>query len=416
MYLRFGWVLGQVGLVRTLLIVVLANAITFITALSLSAIATNTRVGVGGAYFIISRSLGLDIGGAIGVPLFLSQAFSVTLYAFGLAESLRIVWPAVPVPAAAFVITLAVGALALRGAGFALKTQLPIMALIGLSLFALGGGAFSGGEVARLWQGSTPGAGFWRGLRGLLPGGDRDHGGPQSLRRPRRTAHRHPPRHGAGDPGRVRGLPGGAGAPLHRRHPRTTAQRPAGLDPDLGPRSLADPAGAVGGDLLLGGRLDARRAAHPPGPGLRPAGPPEAGQNRRAQQGTGLRHGGHPGPRPRGDLSRRSEHRRRGGDHVLFDRLRHRQPGRGPRKPLGQPLLAAAHPGPLVAEPARRRRLLRGDGPDQPAGQYRRGGHRDRHLALDQAARAARALGGSLARCLRGGDSLGAAPARTAIP
>ncbi len=161
MYLRFGWVLGQVGLVRTLLIVVLANAITFITALSLSAIATNTRVGVGGAYFIISRSLGLDIGGAIGVPLFLSQAFSVTLYAFGLAESLRIVWPAVPVPAAAFVITLAVGALALRGAGFALKTQLPIMALIGLSLFALGGGAFSGGEVARLWQGSTPGAGFW---------------------------------------------------------------------------------------------------------------------------------------------------------------------------------------------------------------------------------------------------------------
>jgi solute carrier family 12 (potassium/chloride transporter), member 4/6 len=161
MYLRFGWVLGQVGLFRTLLIVALANAITFITALCLSAIATNTRVGVGGAYFIISRSLGLDIGGAIGVPLFLSQAFSVTLYAFGLAESLRIVWPEVPEQMAAFAITLAVGALAFRGAGFALKTQLPILGLIGLSLLALGGGSFSSGEVSRLWSGSPPEAGFW---------------------------------------------------------------------------------------------------------------------------------------------------------------------------------------------------------------------------------------------------------------
>lgn len=161
MYLRFGWVLGQVGLAKTLLIVVLANGITFITALCLSAIATNTRVGVGGAYFIISRSLGLDIGGAIGVPLFLSQAFSVTLYAFGLAESLRIVWPGAPLQLSAFIITLAVGVLALRGAGFALKTQLPILALIGLSLLALASGSFSHGDVVRLWHSSSADTGFW---------------------------------------------------------------------------------------------------------------------------------------------------------------------------------------------------------------------------------------------------------------
>jgi len=161
MYLRFGWVLGHVGLVQTLVIVALANAITFITALCLSAIATNTRVGVGGAYFIISRSLGLDIGGAIGVPLFLSQSFSVTLYAFGLAESLQIVWPGAPIQLSAFIITLAVGALAFRGAGFALKTQLPILALIGLSLLALASGSFSGGEVVRIWHSSSTETGFW---------------------------------------------------------------------------------------------------------------------------------------------------------------------------------------------------------------------------------------------------------------
>ena len=63
MYLRFGWVLGQVGLFKILLIVLLANLITLLTSLSLSAIATNSHVGVGGAYYMISRSLGLEIDG-----------------------------------------------------------------------------------------------------------------------------------------------------------------------------------------------------------------------------------------------------------------------------------------------------------------------------------------------------------------
>ncbi len=162
MYLRFGWVLGHAGLLHTLLVVLLANGITFLTSLSLSAIATNGRVGIGGAYFIISRSLGLEVGGAIGLPLFLSQTLSVTLYAYGLAESLRIAWPAVPVPAAAFVIILAVGLLALRGAGAALKSQVPILALIGLSLVALAAGAVLNGSLARV-AGSTPSGevGFW---------------------------------------------------------------------------------------------------------------------------------------------------------------------------------------------------------------------------------------------------------------
>lgn len=69
MYLRLGWITGHMGPARTVLIVIVANGITLITALSFSAIATNIRVGVGGAYYIISRSLGLELGGAIGLPL-----------------------------------------------------------------------------------------------------------------------------------------------------------------------------------------------------------------------------------------------------------------------------------------------------------------------------------------------------------
>lgn len=161
MYLRLGWVTGQVGLAKTLLIVVIANLITLVTTLSFSAIATNFRVGVGGAYFIISRSLGLEFGGAIGLPLFLSQAFSVSLYAFGLAESLRLLWPGVPLQFVAVLIVLAVAVLALRGAQLALKAQLPIMALIVLSLVALLVGALSGPKVQAEVAQPAVALGFW---------------------------------------------------------------------------------------------------------------------------------------------------------------------------------------------------------------------------------------------------------------
>ncbi|MEO1182789.1 MAG: Na-K-Cl cotransporter, partial [Cyanobacteria bacterium J06636_28] len=66
MYLRFGWVVGQMGLVKTLLIVTISTAITFITGLSISAIATDKVVRAGGAYYMISRSLGIETGGAVG--------------------------------------------------------------------------------------------------------------------------------------------------------------------------------------------------------------------------------------------------------------------------------------------------------------------------------------------------------------
>ncbi len=88
MFLRFGWVLGNVGLPLTLLIVTMATSITFLTGLSLSATATNMKVGKGGAYYVISRSLGLEVGAAIGLPLFLAQALGIAFYISGFAESL----------------------------------------------------------------------------------------------------------------------------------------------------------------------------------------------------------------------------------------------------------------------------------------------------------------------------------------
>ncbi len=143
MYLRLGWLVGHLGIERIILIAVIANTITLITTLSFSSVATNIHVGGGGAYYIISRSLGLEIGGAIGLPLFLSQAFSVTLYAFGLAEALQFVLPQIPLQTSAFIIVVVVAVLAFLGAKLALKIQIPLMMLIGTSLVALTIGAAS---------------------------------------------------------------------------------------------------------------------------------------------------------------------------------------------------------------------------------------------------------------------------------
>ena len=93
MYLRVGWVTGQAGLLVVLGIVLLSHAITIATGLSVSSIATNRTVGAGGAFNIISRSLGAPAGAAIGIPLFLAQALSVTFYIVGFTESLRALAP-----------------------------------------------------------------------------------------------------------------------------------------------------------------------------------------------------------------------------------------------------------------------------------------------------------------------------------
>jgi amino acid transporter len=137
MYLRFGWVVGNVGLMGTLAIVTLSTAITFLTGLSISSIATDQRVKAGGAYYMISRSLGIEAGGAVGIPLYIAQALSVSLYTIGFAESVVRVFPYMDEKIIALATTAAVTLLAIKSARAAIKMQYVIMGAIGLSLISL---------------------------------------------------------------------------------------------------------------------------------------------------------------------------------------------------------------------------------------------------------------------------------------
>ena len=88
LFLRFGYAVANTGFMGAVGIIVLGHIVTIATAMALAEIATNQKVEGGGEYFIISRSFGLEIGGAIGIALFLSQAISVAFYVIAFGEAL----------------------------------------------------------------------------------------------------------------------------------------------------------------------------------------------------------------------------------------------------------------------------------------------------------------------------------------
>ncbi|MBU1880869.1 amino acid permease, partial [bacterium] len=89
LFLRFGYAVGNTGLLGAIILVLIGHAITIPTGLAIAEIATNLKVEGGGEYFIISRSFGATVGGAIGISLYLSQAISVAFYLIAFAEAFR---------------------------------------------------------------------------------------------------------------------------------------------------------------------------------------------------------------------------------------------------------------------------------------------------------------------------------------
>ncbi|MEA2106087.1 MAG: hypothetical protein U9P82_05135 [Bacteroidota bacterium] len=87
LFLRFGFAVGTLGSLGVLVILIVGHFVTIPTAFVISEIATNQRVEGGGEYFIISRSFGLNIGGTIGIALFMSQAISVAFYVIAFTEA-----------------------------------------------------------------------------------------------------------------------------------------------------------------------------------------------------------------------------------------------------------------------------------------------------------------------------------------
>ena len=167
LFLRLGYVVGNAGLGRALIIIGIANLISVLTSFSLAAVATNLKVKGGGDYYLISRTLGVQFGGAIGIVLFLAQSVSIAFYCLGFGEVVSALaggraWahPQVVAAAAAGGLFL----LAWLGADWATRFQYVVMGILALALISF----FAGGlpqvslhRMAANWAAPSFGGEFW---------------------------------------------------------------------------------------------------------------------------------------------------------------------------------------------------------------------------------------------------------------
>ena len=154
MYMRLGTVIGNSSSIFMFVAIILfAHVISITTGFSVSSIATDKKIKAGGIYYMLTRTLGIPIGGAIGITLFVATALSISLYLIGFAESM------LPVIQDIFGIQeittnhfRIVGSIALMvvlfvayvSTSFAIKIQYVILVLIGLSLISIFTGSSDG--------------------------------------------------------------------------------------------------------------------------------------------------------------------------------------------------------------------------------------------------------------------------------
>lgn len=138
MFLRLPWIVGQAGLWSTLGIIFVAHIISVSTGLSVSSIATDKRVGTGGSYYILSRSLGLPIGGTLGLALFVGLSFSVSLYLIGFSETVLtyfgLEFSLQNIRIVGSIVLFLVAGITFLSTSLAIKSQYLIMGILVLSL------------------------------------------------------------------------------------------------------------------------------------------------------------------------------------------------------------------------------------------------------------------------------------------
>lgn len=153
---------AETGLVRMFFIILFAHTVTVSTAFSLSDCATNlNRIGAGGMYALVRKSLGIALGGSIGIQLYLAQAASIAFYSTGFAEPLQPLIASAPFfesfvqmfpdpqrqqQMIALFIYVVFFIVVFIGADFTIKLQKGILIILFLSVFSIFLTPFIGGQ------------------------------------------------------------------------------------------------------------------------------------------------------------------------------------------------------------------------------------------------------------------------------
>uniref|UniRef100_UPI00358F8C2C solute carrier family 12 member 2-like n=1 Tax=Myxine glutinosa TaxID=7769 RepID=UPI00358F8C2C len=139
LFIRLSWIVGQAGIGLTVAIILICSLVTIVTTLSMAAICTNGNICGGGAYYLISRSLGPECGGSIGLIFSFANAVAVAMYVVGFSETVRdllvvnglgIVDPANDVRIIGLItVTLLLG-ISMAGMEWEAKAQLALMVIL----------------------------------------------------------------------------------------------------------------------------------------------------------------------------------------------------------------------------------------------------------------------------------------------
>lgn len=169
LFMRLSWILGHVGIWQMGAIITLSSSLLLITSFSITSIVTNMKIGGGGTYYIISRSLGIEFGSAIGILLCISQITSIALCSSGFALSLHEFLPYVPLKALEFGTLTLLLLISYFSTNAAVKAQLLIFLILGISIGSvfLGGGHYIPDVIQP--TATEPSLGFWIGFAMFFP-------------------------------------------------------------------------------------------------------------------------------------------------------------------------------------------------------------------------------------------------------
>jgi len=148
-FLRISYIVGEAGIFQAYVILFFSTSTTLLTVLSMSAIATNGKIRMGGVYYMISRSLGPSTGGSIGVLYYLATTFSSAMSILGSIEAIHVIANFSLGPMAfsmrffSFIMLCVLTIVNLFGVKFVSRTGTVLIFLVFISIFSMVIGLFS---------------------------------------------------------------------------------------------------------------------------------------------------------------------------------------------------------------------------------------------------------------------------------
>ncbi len=160
LFMRLGWILGHVGMFTMGSIITLSSLLILITSLSMTSIVSNMKMKGGGAYYLVSRSLGVEFGSAIGVLQCITQLCCIALCVSGFAQSITDMIPGLSAPLIKAATLTLLALISYFSTDLAMKTQTAIFLLLAMGISAIFWG-FSGIPGSLPMIPTAPSMTFW---------------------------------------------------------------------------------------------------------------------------------------------------------------------------------------------------------------------------------------------------------------